>query len=108
MAIQAGKQETSGLFKQLESLMETKLQQGIKKYVNGHMRDIKEHLEAQDDILADLKTNIEIVKTEQIRLKNDTDPIIDSKKTITNVGKFIMWIGGIILIITGVYKAFIK
>jgi len=84
-------------------LLET-IRNEIKKTVNGKIDDIKAHLENQDDVLNEIRDEQARVKIELSRLKIETDPIIDGKKAISGLGKFIMWMGGIILIVAGVLK----
>lgn len=85
-AVQAGKQETSGLVAHLERVMKKEIGHAVEKYVNGHIRDIKQHLEEQDKVLAELS------------------PVLEAQKTTKSVGKFVMWVGGIAAAIWGIIK----
>lgn len=57
---------------------------------------IKEHLGKQDVIISDIQTKLE-------KLTNDTEPLVEGKKTASSIFKFITW-SSPVAIIYGLYK----
>ncbi len=99
LAVQSGKQETSDLVAHLEGVMNKKIGEGIEKYVNGHMREmreqidtskeeLKDHLEAQDNILAGIRIQIE-------QVKKDVTPAVEAEKSGSTFIKVILKIGAL-------------
>ncbi len=76
----------------------------IEKYVNGGLRDIKKHLEAQDKIQMDIVTDLSSLKSDVAQLKMDTTPVVETRKAMILGGKFMVWI---ISIVAGVGTAII-
>lgn len=103
-AVQAGKKETSGLVSDVLEKMESNIGKSIEKHINGQLRDIKKTLEVQNETLDEIKEEQIRVKEEVVKLKSDTDPIVDVKKSLTTMGKMILWLGGIAAAILGVLK----
>lgn len=101
-AVQAGKLETSNLVDSILHKMEPAIEKGIEKYVNGHLREIKAHLERQDGEIATQNNSLGKIQEEQTKVRANleamqtaTNPLIDSRRTVINVGRFVIWIGAI-------------
>lgn len=101
-AVQSGKKETSQLVDTILHKMEPAIEKGIEKYVNGHLREIKAHLEKQDKVIEVQNTSLVKIQEEQTKVRQNleivqtaTNPLIDSRKTVINVGRFVIWIGAI-------------
>jgi len=73
----------------------------VEKYVNGHLRDVKNHLERQDEKLLEMDNKIDALKVE-------TAPIIESKHVFVGVRNFLVWIAAPIAIMYAVYEFITK
>lgn len=82
----------------------------IDKKFNGKMEKMlvenKLFREENQDMYASLKIAIDSMDMKINKLSLDATPMIEDRKTITNVGRFIIWVGGITAAIIGVYKLF--
>ncbi len=74
----------------------------IPKYVNGKIdkltvtvTEVKKHLEDQDVTLEEIQTEQSRVRVSLANQETSTAPLIDSRKTVLNVGRFIIWLGAI-------------
>ncbi len=119
-AVQAGKQETSNLVADLKEVITTAVREEVKITVNGKIdkvqkaqEDTKIHLLKQDVETASIKTDIGDVKNEQIRvgnelkkLKTETDPIVEAKKTLISVVGFVLKLGALCAAIYAIFKLF--
>ncbi len=106
-AIQSGKKETSDLVSDIIRRMDNAIEVAVKKHVNGNIRDIKFQLEAQDKVLEEIKTEQTRVRTELTTFnafRIDALPLLDDRKVITLLGKFVLWLGAIIITILTVFK----
>jgi len=73
----------------------------VEKYVNGHLRDMKTHLERQDE-------KMEIMDNKIDALKIETAPIIESKQVFVGARNFLVWIAAPIAIMYAVYEFITK
>ena len=64
----------------------------VEKYVNGHLREMKTHLTAQDVKLTEMSLKID-------NLKVETAPIIESKNVFVGFRNFLVWIATPVAII---------
>lgn len=96
-AVQSGKAETSGLVDTIMHKVEKELEPVIDKLVNGKINKLLVMQEGQNKILTEIQEQIKTIKT-------DTTPLIDDRKVITGLGRFVLWIGGIVITIAGVLK----
>lgn len=80
------------------------IQKTIQEKVNGKIDKLQAHMNEQDVKLDETNMKLEAISKEQVRVKNDTDPLINIRTVAISLGKFIMWIGGIILILSALYK----
>jgi len=103
-AVQAGKSETSGLVSHILERMDHGIEIAVKRHVNGNIHDVKLQLHEQDVVLAQIQTEQTRVRGELARLQTDTLPIVDGQKVLTLLGKFIMWLGAIVITILTVLK----
>lgn len=87
-AIQAGKSETSNLVVSLERKMDVAIGLAVEKHVNGHIRDIKAHLEDQDEAIKNLKDEIMPL----LELKRGAISIKNIILWFTPIGGFIWWL----------------
>lgn len=78
----------------------------IKTVVNGKIDKLQIHMGEQDLKLDDITREQVRVKEELKRITTDTNPLVDIRKTALNIGKFLMWICGIILGVAGALKIF--
>ncbi len=89
------------LLEEIKSDLRIHLQEAVKESVtetvNGKIDKIQNQMNGQDLVLKNIQRDIG-------QLKTDTDPLVDGKKTITNVGKFILWICGLILAVAAVLR----
>ncbi len=103
-AIQVGKSETSGIVGHILDKMDEAIESSVKRHVNGNIRDVKLQLQNQDTVLAQIQTEQARVRIELARLQTDTLPIVDGQKVLTLLGKFVLWLGAILITILTVFK----
>ncbi len=87
----------SQLFEEIKKDLKDHLAEVVKETVNGKIDKIQVQMNGQDAILKTIQQDIS-------KLKIDTNPLIDDRKTVTNLGKFIIWVGGIILMVAAILK----
>jgi len=80
----------------------------IKVVVNGKIDKLQIHMSEQDVKLTEINTEQIRVKNELKSLRENTDPLVNIRSVVLSFGKFIMWIGGIILILASIYKLIAK
>jgi hypothetical protein len=97
LAVQSGKSETSGIVSDIFHKIDGSIAVAVEKYINGHLRDIKGHLKDQD-------AKLEVMGLDIAKIKKDTDPIVETKKGFSIIGKLIVWISVIGGAIIGIYK----
>lgn len=68
----------------------------ISEVIIRELQPIKEHLSKQDSEIKDIKDKIEL-------LTKDTAPLVEGKKTVSSIFKFVLW-GSPIGIVYGFYK----
>lgn len=92
-AVQSGKKETSDLADSILKKQEVHIEASINKYVNGHLKDVKKHLGEQDKTLLNIQLEQSRVAEELKKVKLITDPALESRLTIVNLGRFVVWVG---------------
>lgn len=96
-AVQSGKKETSGLVADVTKKVTEAVKEQIILTVNGKIDKIKEHLERQDEKLLEMDEKID-------DLKKETDPVIQDRKTISSMGKFVIWSAAIVASVLTISK----
>lgn len=95
-AIQSGKKETSDLVDDLNNKFLGAVRQEIKITVNGKIDGIKKHLEDQDSVLSDITQELQLLKT-------NTQPVIDIRRTVIDVARFITWLAAVIIAVGSIF-----
>lgn len=95
-AVQSGKKETSDLADSILKKQEIHIESSVNKYVNGKIDKLKSHLEMQDHMLTDIKDEQGKVREELAKVQARTDPLVESRKTVLNVGRFLIWLGAVV------------
>ncbi len=100
-ALVTGKADASNLADHILKKIDSGLQTGIEKYVNGHLRDIKQHLGEQDVKLDGLDKKIDALKVE-------TEPAVATVSWMMQAGKVVLWISAFIASVGGAILIILK
>jgi hypothetical protein len=93
--------EINKILEHFDKHLDGSVNKAIEKYVNGHLREMKSHLERQDE-------KMEIMDNKIDALKVETAPIIESKRALVALRNFIVWIAAPIAILCSVYQFLTK
>ena len=93
-ALVAGKADSSNLAGHILDKLDKGIQVGIEKYVNGNLRDIKQHLGEQDVKLDSIDKKVELLKVE-------TKPAVTTVSFMMMAGKVVLWLAGAIMAVSG-------
>lgn len=110
-AIIAGRASSSNLAGGILDKMGMHIGEAIDIKINGKLIKIQEHLGKQDRMNETILEEIKTIQKEQVRLKFDTDPVIEIQRTALSVGRLLKWVSGfgwVGIAITGVYKILSK
>ena len=107
-ALVTGKADSSNLADHILKKIDSGLQVGIEKYVNGHLREIKGHLKDQDGILLNIQSEQGSMKMKLDNLELVTKPAVKSFDWIMTFGKVALWVAMAITAIGGALFMVIK